>query len=74
MRQRVEGQGVVQLPVDGPRRERQGAQVALVQERLRALFFACVGRSAEQAHGVAWGGMGCDGIDGMGWDGWGGGG
>lgn len=37
VRQRVERQGVVQLPVDGPRRQRQRAQVSLVQEGLGAL-------------------------------------
>lgn len=43
MGQRVEGQGVVQLPVDGPRGEREWAQVSLVQERLRTLVGVGVG-------------------------------
>lgn len=43
VRQGVERQGVVQLPVDGPRRQRQRAQVSLVQERLGALVLFGVG-------------------------------
>lgn len=44
VRQRVERESVVQLPMDGPRRQRQRAQVSLVQERLGALVWVQVGR------------------------------